>query len=290
MKRYLLCLLFTGCSGLFLKENNDLFKPTQNNDNNYTQGLRVGVYTPDETGAHVYYGQQTFYTPDQKQATEPIPGKRPYAGWLSAGYDAIYNDSINTQYKLGINVGVVGPSALGKEAQTFVHETLGQKVPRGWGNQLADEPALVLTADRRVRMEVDQDTDLIANLGGDAGNVFTQAFTGLMARIGDNLPTDFYSSDPIYPRVHNRDNNPSSYYFFASATGKGVLRNIFLDGSTFQDSISVDKKPWVFEWRLGVVYRYERLTLGYTYCNVSEEYNTAGGGTDFGEITVGLDL
>jgi len=292
VKKYLLCLLLTSCapqSSVFLKEDNDLLKITKNNDNNYTQGLRLGVNIPDETGSHVYYGQQTFYTPDQKQATEPIPGKRPYAGWLSTGYDAVYNDSINKQYTLGVNVGVVGPSALAKQTQTIVHEWRGIAVPQGWDNQLSDEPALVLTADRRVRCELGNYADLIGNVGGNLGNVFTQGYTGVLARFGYNIPSSFYASDPIYPRMDYRSDD-TSLYAFTSATGKGVLRNIFFDGNTFQGSVSVDKEPWVFEWRAGVEAKYKGIKIGYSYCNVSSEYETSGGGTDFGEVTLGWNF
>jgi hypothetical protein len=43
-----------------------------------------------------------------------------------------------------------------------------------------------------------------------------------------------------------------SWYLFAAVEGRAVARNIFLDGNTFEDSRSVDKKPLVGDLSAGV--------------------------------------
>ena len=46
--------------------------------------------------------------------------------------------------------------------------------------------------------------------------------------------------------------SPFGYYFYVAAQGRAVGRNIFLDGNTFEDSRSVDKKNLVGDLSAGV--------------------------------------
>ncbi len=46
--------------------------------------------------------------------------------------------------------------------------------------------------------------------------------------------------------------SPFGYYVYVAAQGRAVGRNIFLDGNTFEDSRSVDKKPLVGDLSAGV--------------------------------------
>jgi hypothetical protein len=78
--------------------DNDYFifwvPPDRRSDDNYTQGLRVSwdpvgapalarrliCHTMSSCGSQVEVGQE-IYTPT-KDAPTPLPGERPYAGWL----------------------------------------------------------------------------------------------------------------------------------------------------------------------------------------------------------------
>ena len=44
-----------------------------------------------------------------------------------------------------IDVGMVGPAALGEPIQTKWHQLIGSPQPRGWGNQIPNEPAFLVS-------------------------------------------------------------------------------------------------------------------------------------------------
>jgi hypothetical protein len=73
-------------------------------------------------------------------------------------------------------------------------------------------------------------------------------------RGGIHVPNEFESTAERTPPLWGA-------YLFASADGRVVGRNIFLDGNTFQDSHHVDKEPFVADLRAGLVVILKRLEL-----------------------------
>jgi hypothetical protein len=95
-------------------------------------------------------------------------------------------------------------------------------------------------------------------LGATVGNVMTYGETGLTLRFGQGLLAD-YGQQRMRPSTSgtsyfNADSmtSPFGYYVFVAAQGRAVGRNIFLDGNTFEDSRSVDKKPLVGDLSAGI--------------------------------------
>ena len=82
---------------------------------------------------------QNIFTPDDTSTTTPDPNDRPYAGWL---YGSLILTS-NTDTTLGafeLQLGVVGPAALGEQVQNNVHDALNIGRALGWDHQLGNEP------------------------------------------------------------------------------------------------------------------------------------------------------
>lgn len=286
-----LLLLLTACAPgtrSYLKEEDDFFNPVVNQDKNYTQGLRLGAEIPDVTGSHEYYGQQLFYTPAHKHLVDPIETERPYAGYLAAGYKANYNYLSSTKNTWGIETGLVGPHAYGKEIQNWFHGLIKNRASAGWDAQLHDEPTLVLTGESRTRFVITDNSDLTSLLGVNAGNLFDQVYTGATIRYGYNIANDFYHNDPIYPRAPRNvppPVDPLRAYVLAGIGGKEVARNMLLDGNTFRDSRSVSKYPFVAEGRLGATVEYSNYSLSYIYMAQTPEFKYEG---MFGTGTVQL--
>lgn len=72
---------------------------------------------------------QDMYTPRDRERKTIDPNDRPYAGWLYAavgmnGREARQNDTA-ILHSLELNVGVVGPLALGQQFQDAVHRARG---------------------------------------------------------------------------------------------------------------------------------------------------------------------
>ena len=77
---------------------------------------------------------------------------------------------------------------------------------------------------------------------------------------------------------------------FAGLYGRAVARNIFLDGNTFRDSMSVHKKSFVADGQAGVALRVGRLLFSYTYVLRGEEYFGQHGNSRFGAVGISAHL
>jgi len=212
---------------------------------------------------------QNIYTPTDTETAAPIPTDRPYAAWL---YGALMFQAENRAHTLlrvvEVEVGIVGPSALGEQVQNGWHSVIHVPHAQGWSNQLHNEPGVVVSWERRYlvkRMTLDPSglgAEMFALGGLSLGNVDTSARLGLSARLGWKLPHDF---GPDLIRAAGGDLAPvyrSSFYAFGSVAGRAVARDIFLDGNTWRSSASIEKKPIVGDFNAGLVARFPCRHLG----------------------------
>lgn len=304
---------------------NDLFG---NSDDQYTSGLQIGWLSPDlqryedeqrmprwllpvvhilpfingENRQHnigLTAGQQTF-TPTDTQAREVVKDDRPYAGWLYGGVSFISKNDVVLD-TLEIQFGVVGPLSLAREAQAFVHDLRGLDKPRGWDNQLDNEPgvAIIYQNKRRILRSTNPaglGYDVITHAGGALGNVFTYLNAGGELRVGWNLPGDYGTS---IIRPGGDTNAPSSVndprlssregigvYLFGGVSGRVVLRDIFLDGNTVSHSHSVDKEWLVGDAVVGASLVLHSWKLSYTQALRSKEFKHQQKDHNFGSISV----
>jgi lipid A 3-O-deacylase len=271
-----------------LEENDSLYTHT---DKHFTQGIRLSALSPPigmqnwanglydwedlspsafalkgTRRASVFIGQSIF-TPVNIDIKPPDPRDRPYAGWLYGGVSLLEAGDDQLQ-NLELDLGVVGPGALGKQVQNDWHQFVGIHQARGWSEQLQNEPGLVLSYERLWRVPVrflswgsngvENGVDIVPQLGGSAGNVFTYGEAGALLRIGRHLEAD-YGPVRIRPSLSGTDYfDPShlghqlGFYVFAGAAGRVVARNIFLDGNSFRQSSSVEHKTFVADLQAGL--------------------------------------
>jgi len=237
---------------------------------------------------------QNIYTPEDTATSQLIKDDRPYAGWLYLGFGLVANQGARRYDKFELEIGLVGPYSFAEDVQTFWHSLFGLKVPNGWNNQLANEPGAVLYYEQTRRFEKEDvcfglNADVLPHFGGALGNIFTYASAGITFRIGTNLSDDFGP-----PRI--RPSLPGSAYFhpergfnwylFAGLEGRAVLHNIFLDGNTFKESHSVDKKYLVGDLQAGLVVEWNRFRITYTQIFRTKEFD----GQDRGDIYGSLSL
>ncbi|RPJ22911.1 MAG: DUF2219 family protein, partial [Desulfobacteraceae bacterium] len=62
--------------------------------------------------------------------------------------------------------------------------------------------------------------------------------------------------------------------------------NVFLDGNTFTDSHSVDKKPFVGDLQTGLVVQYDRFRITYTQIFRTKEFDGQEDGDIFGSVSL----
>ena len=301
---------------------NDVFTGT---DQHYTNGLKLSWLSADLAGwgqtgwrktvvealpfVNRADGQKNFgvaigqniYTPQDTRATYPDPSDRPYAGWtyLELAFVSKTRDIADT---LSLQAGVVGPHSLSEDSQRIFHRWIGSARPRGWDYQLRDEVGVNAVYERRWRLygRALYDTlgiDLVPHAGVSLGNVQTYANAGGTVRLGINLPSDFgvqlaragsvggSPTDDLDPRVAMNRN--FSLFVFGAADGRGVARDIFLDGNTFRDSRSVDKEPFVADLSAGAGLIVGRWQVTYTQVWRTKEFKAQHGDyNNFGSVTL----
>jgi len=281
-------------------------------DRHYTNGFRLNYLSPilpvdhwaddvadalpglDTAGQTLlgYSFGQSMYTPADTSAVRRVEDDRPYAGWLY-GELALMTASEGSLQTLALDIGVVGPWAGGEEVQNAVHRAIDVDTADGWSHQLKNEPGVVLTYEHKWRniwklapgwLEL----DLMPHVGAAAGNVFTYGAAGATLRIGADLPNDF-GAPRIRPSLpgsaYFEPEDSLGLYFFIGGEGRYVLRNIFLDGNTFDDSHGVDKSPLVGEWQFGAVLTVLDVRLAATYVVSTREFRGQEQPDQFGALT-----
>lgn len=297
---------------------NDLFYGA---DRHYTNGLRLSWVSPkgDESIEQVQWirdvlekvsfrknsetrfgfaAGQEIYTPEDRKRTDLIIDDRPYAGWLygAMSLHSETKDSGNPGYRelesIELNLGIVGPQALGRETQDFIHTIRVIDLFEGWDNQLKNEPGVLLMYERKWRLSDPAplgpfEFDFVPYAGVSLGNVLTHVNVGGSVRYGYNIPKDF-GPPSLIKGLTSMDTIPEekwSLYVFAGAEGRFVARNIFLDGNTFADSHSVKKNRWVADLSAGVALIYRRIKISYTNALRTREFAGQKNNAWFGSIS-----
>jgi len=189
----------------------------QHQDRHYTHGIKFDYTLPehaladtntviplwgihDVAASHGFVLGQNMYTPQDILDPNPIPTDRPYAGWLYTGLvyqrRGQFTENIAVLENFEINFGVIGPLSMAGPTQRLIHRwRFPEDIPAGWGNQLKNEPGIVLKYARLWRWSPTAETanyfDIVPRTGGELGNVDIFATAGATLRVGLNLPSDF---------------------------------------------------------------------------------------------------
>lgn len=242
---------------------------------------------------------QNIFTPDNIKTDAFIQDDRPYAGILYWGI-GFHSMSPRRMDSIELLMGIVGPHSYAEVFQEKIHRIKHWPMPRGWRFQLKDEPVVNVGYDRKwrgVQSGVGDGIgcDIIPSVAASLGNVFTGFRLGTELRWGWNLPNDFGT----YPIGQNCDTNVPlaendysffhrhkfGFHLFAAVNGSAVLRNIFLDGNTFRESHSVDKRNFYAHFVVGSVFIVYRFKICLTHVYQTKQFTTQKKNHSFGSIT-----
>ncbi len=284
-----------------------------NTDRHYTHGTRLSWLSsaddvPDwarDVAGHVplfakkrslrigYGLGQSIFTPEDTSSRALIPTDRPYAGWLYVSFSLVA-DTGRRLDSFELDLGIVGPAALGQDVQNNFHDLIGVGRSNGWGHQLDNEPGLVLYYERKWRKLKEFSAyglgvDVTPHLGGSIGNVFTYLAGGLAIRFGQDLPSD-YGPPRIRPSLPGSSffvpQDGFGWYVFAGAEGRLIARNIFLDGNTFSDSHDVSKRIPVGDFQIGLAFTFDFLRITYSQVFRTREFRGQSQADQFGAISL----
>jgi hypothetical protein len=214
---------------------------------------------------------QEIYTP-RHDAEKPLPGERPYAGWLYGAVTAEAARRGRTR-TLSLQLGVTGPPSLAGPVQRELHRIGGFTAPLGWRHQLAFEPGVAL--------RYGESWAITPDLGGAAaefapegevslGNVLTGARAGMRGKLGTG----------------GLRRGGDGIYATAAVRGDWVGRNLFLDGNTFQGGPRVRKQPFVAQAELGAGVHLGWLGIAYRATFRGREYRTQQKPHGWGSISL----
>lgn len=207
---------------LTLSVENDML--ASGNDRNYTSGVRLswaklsqptpswaeplltampGFSINETTSSYVSFGQN-LYTPEDITLDQPDPGDRPYAAFAygALGFSSVSGNRVDS---MELSVGIVGPAAFGRQTQKTVHEWVGSDDPKGWDQQLGNEPSIILSWERRwPSVRSNRLGPLyfrrIPHAGVTLGNVYTYANAGLIFQLLSG-ETRLQSKPELWPAI-----------------------------------------------------------------------------------------
>ncbi len=287
-------------------------------DQYYTNGLKIGGGVPADKiselftrppsalldaftdGASNHFGLfigQNLYTPRNISIAAPQPHDRPWAAWayLGAVAQTVKEDRLHT---VEIDLGFVGPSALGRQMQTFWHKyVVDAAEPKGWGNQIRGEPGILLTYVHKRRYGDSNGVQFVPHAGLSVGTIMTLARAGGIVRFGQNMTG--FGPDGIEPggamlkntrRQYDEGRRQSWEWFaFAGVDGRLIAHNIFLDGSLFRDGPGIERNAAVHDITAGLSARFEQVRVSVTRVKRSEEFD-GGGKQRFYSINFGIEF
>ncbi len=296
---------------LSLTFENDVFV---NVDDNYTNGVRLSLLSaindvprffrwaaarsplfPEAGDARIEYAVgQNMYTPADITLPDPPDDDRPYAGWLYGSVGMI-SENGSRLHQLELKLGTVGPASMADETQKFVHrEITDSPDPRGWATQLPDEPVVQLTYQRSWRAAASGEwfgfqADFTPISGLGAGTVFDYLEVGSILRVGRHLPQSYGPPriEPSLPGSGFFVSEPDvGFYLFGGGAGRLVIHNMFLDGSLFEETRSVDKKWVVVDLITGFALTWKDLRFAYTHVFRTPEFDGQSGLEEYGSATL----
>ncbi len=219
------------------------------------------ILIPNSKHSFTQYGItliQDIYTPQERFDVEKqLDGDRPFAAYMLLGIiKKTYDPTKRTKIISALQIGVLGPAALGKETQNGIHDILptSSRV-NGWENQISNSLAINYTCEFYKSLFEISWFELSGAAKGKLGIPFTQVELGGILRLGyfDSYPKGF----DMFSR------RKWSAYFFAEMFGKAVGYNATLQGGLFSSSVyTLDSiNHFVGSYRLGISAAYNLFKL-----------------------------
>ncbi len=297
---------------LSIKLENDIL--SSGDDGHYTNGLEV-IRTAEPDAGHwsrrlaglmpgwdqhsldsvaLRFGHQ-IYTPEQLETAQLIEDDRPYAGLMYAGL-SLFADTQHEGWRgtqsLHLDLGIVGPAAGGKRIQRAIHHVTDSDEPKGWDHQLENEPFVNLGYQHRWWLQRSLgglELEYGPGTGFALGNLYSYASASGGLRLGRNLERSF-SIPSVAPAQGGsqlfRPGGEFGWYLFADLEGRYMAHNMLLDGNTFEDSHSVDRRPWVGDAKLGLALIWNRWQLAFANVWRSREFEGQREHDQFGSLTL----
>lgn len=260
--------------------DNDLFAGS---DRYYTQGSIVEIRHPAlrkwplskllhkiAPGNNMVYClsfRQDVFTPKSIRNKVLDSTDRPYAGTFFFSQKVI-SQWFWSKLTASVDIGCIGPAALGEEMQKFIHKHTNNAEPIGWENQVANSFAANFNVWFEQGLYESKWFDLIGEAGGKAGVTNVNGSVGLMIRAG--------RKQEYFPGLNKSPNSKWECYTTFNGTATYVYHNAVLQGVPWKNSTYVlarDKiERFVYRLDAGLTFSLKNISLTYTQSFLTPEF------------------
>ncbi len=254
------------------------------------------LFSPSEGEVRATFGGgHNIYTPRSIILQNLDARDRPFAAFLYAiaGIQTVTPKHFDD---LSLTLGVIGPAALGRQVQRVIHMAIGP-TPRRWDTQLPNEPAAILSYQHAWRYHMGEfgglTTEIFPHIGAALGNVYAYTAAGLTIRFGDHMPMD-YGPRRVLPGIQGNgvfeQTSNFGWYYFIGGEVRSVFHNVFIDGSTWRDSRSVERVPWVVDAQFGYAFVWKNTRITMTHVLRTKEFELQAKPDFFGSLDLSFKL
>jgi hypothetical protein len=203
--------------------------------------VRIVACDPGARTLRVLSLSQRIHTPQLMSPSVPRPFDWPFGASLALG-SAIVVDGARTRQALGLELGAIGPAALGGPVQNALHRIIGQPRVEGWDDQVRAQPLVQLTWYRlsRHRLDAPEGMDAVLRTGLRLGNPLTQAELGAMLRFGRR------PEGPAWPGESIGVRGRAGWHGFVGVEAAGVapaVRRVGLHRRKLGDGVRMAARP-----------------------------------------------
>jgi lipid A 3-O-deacylase len=170
--------------------------------------------------------RQELYTPHDLEDDTIRAGDHPYAATLVLSQERVVNRPENRiRFSSSLKVGVLGPAALGFNAQDIIHRITPSHPPKGWDYQVRND--VILNYDFVVEKEFYRDDVTILGVKSLArlGTLHTDFAGGIWFRM--ELGQEYFQRLGPNPR------HSFNLYYQMETTGRFVIYDATLQGGLF---------------------------------------------------------
>jgi len=222
---------------------------------------------------------QYMYNAQSGQVRKNTDVDRPFAAYLYAGTKLSWFFKNEQSLQAALNIGTIGPNALGEKAQNLIHKTFGFYELNGWqyqsGNEIGVNAALNYSK-LVVRKAEDNDLSLQSYL--NIGNTFSGAGAGILFRAGKM--NKFFKTVSNNSRISNSKIDtipPKEFFFFTRPMLNYIAYDATVEGGLFADNkgvVTYNPKRFQYSQEIGINYAVKSWTLNFSVVFKSKDTNS----------------
>lgn len=237
-----------------------------------------------------------MFTPYKAIVADPDLHDRPFAGHLFGKFGILKTLDENRVIRTAIQLGIVGPDALGSNLQGVIHDIYGFEDINGWDFQVQNTLSLNLEFDylKNIHTNKTNTIDFTWVNYARLGTVYTDLTSGMLMRIGIKplapITNSMEYGTNLNSSFHTTSRKVETYFFFQPSLRYAVY-DATMQGSLFNNNspVTTDVLPLVFTAEAGIKFTANRFNFGYTFIYHTKKMKEAV--HQFGNVygTVGVE-